>query len=201
MVEDPSCYGRDVGLIPGRGTKISQDTEQLSQSTTAREFRDCIQRFCMTQRRPQMLQLGSDRAKSTNTFFKKKLKLLKKRSCFRQRKNYSAPVTSRQVEEAWTKASHGWIKTRSRSVSSADCRRMFVPYPTRQIWYSQEGMGGGKPGFSIRVSPPPCLAQVTRGPNIWQKDHPEGSPTESGTWPVAAPRCGFTHQSSTSSWR
>ena len=52
---------------------------------------------------------------------------------------------------------------------------------------------------SALVSPPPCLAQVTRGPNIWQKDHPEGSSTESGTRPVAAPRCGFTHQSSTSS--
>ena len=36
-------------------------------------------------------------------------------------------------------------------------------------------MGGGRPGFSIRVSPPSYLAQVTRGPNIWQKTTLKGA--------------------------
>ena len=30
VVESPPCHARDMGLIPGQGTKIPHDTEQLS---------------------------------------------------------------------------------------------------------------------------------------------------------------------------
>lgn len=187
-----------MGLIPARGTKISQDTEQLSSSTTAREFRGCIQRFCMTQQRPQMLQLRSDRAESANIFFKKKLKLLKKRPCFRQHKNYSAPVTSSK----WKKHELRHHMDESRPGAEV-CPRQTIGeclYHTPQDKYGipKRGWEEGSQASALESPLLPVWLRSPGYPTFGRKTTLKGA-LESGTRPVAAPRCGFTHQSSTSS--
>ena len=67
VVKNPSCNARNVGLIPGWGTKthMPQSNEALglqllSWYTTARESMRCNERFCMKQQRLYMPTTKTD---------------------------------------------------------------------------------------------------------------------------------------------
>ena len=52
VVKNPPSNAIDMGLIPGRGTKIPHATRQLSQSTTRETPLHFNGRYCMLQLRP-----------------------------------------------------------------------------------------------------------------------------------------------------
>ena len=56
MVKNPFCNARDVGSIPGWGTKIPHTARQLSLWATAREPDGHNERSCMLQLRPKAVK-------------------------------------------------------------------------------------------------------------------------------------------------
>ena len=52
VVKTPPCNARDVGLIPGHGTKIPHAAEQLSPHATSRECVNFTERCRVPQLRP-----------------------------------------------------------------------------------------------------------------------------------------------------
>ena len=65
-VKNPPCNAGDMGLIPGRGTKIPHAMELLSPRTTTREFMYFTERSRLMQQRSWVLQLRPNAATSTS---------------------------------------------------------------------------------------------------------------------------------------